>query len=280
MVASHEDTRLRFGGGTANGRQAALNRVPPRLRPSSLSSELEAAAVTSTAAGGDSSGVVARFVKQFNISEATVRARFHSNAFMKCGGLGHRRANCPKNAPIQPRANVVSGGGGGSGGRNPSNPSKSTPGVGRTGAASQGPSSRVGPVSGGSGQATQSSSFIEELIVLPGSVNVRSSDRLLIDGGVTSNFVAAAFVQQHNMGPVRPQKPVAVRMANGQPVQCKAALRQAQVAVHGHAGYYDLLMMPDLDGFDAILGRPFLRDAGAIVHHREAKICTGAPSSP
>ena len=140
----------------------------------------------------------------------------------------------------------------------------------------QGPSSRVGAVSGGSGPATQSSSFIEELIVLPGSVNECSSDRLLIDGGATSNFVAAAFVQQHNMGPVPLQKPVAVRMANGQPVQCKAALRQAQITVHGHAGYYDLLMMPDLDGFDAILGRPFLRDAGAIVHHREAKISWGS----
>ena len=140
----------------------------------------------------------------------------------------------------------------------------------------QGPSSRVGAVSGRSEPATQSSSFIEELIVLPGSVNECSSDRLLIDGGATSNFVAAAFAQRHNMGPVPLQKPVAVRMANGQPVQCNAALRQAQVTVHGHAGYYDLLMMPDLDGFDAILGRPFLRDAGAIVHHREAKIRWGS----
>jgi hypothetical protein len=114
--------------------------------------------------------------------------------------------------------------------------------------------------------------LIEELIVLPGLLNACETNRLLIDGGATSNFVAAAFVQQHDMGPVSLPKPVAVRMANGQPVNCSAALRRAQIEVHGHTGYYDMLMLPDLDGFDAILGRPFLRDAGAVVHHREAEV--------
>lgn len=103
VAANHEDVRQRYGGGSATASGRASNPAWKAPTPASAQPQhARAAAVT-----GDSSSVVARFARQYNISETIVRARFDSNACMQCGGSGHRRANCPKNAPIQPRANVA-----------------------------------------------------------------------------------------------------------------------------------------------------------------------------
>jgi hypothetical protein len=101
VAANHEDVRQRYSGGSnAATNRAGWTKTPtPTLDKSQQSAR--AAAVTSD------SPVVARFAKQFGITEATVRARFDSNSCMKCGGSGHRRANCPKDSPAQARANVV-----------------------------------------------------------------------------------------------------------------------------------------------------------------------------
>ena len=100
----------------------------------------------------------------------------------------------------------------------------------------------------------------------------RARRPLLLDSGATSNFVAADFVAANALTPESLRDPLTVRMANGQPVPCTTALRQAEVAVPGYTGRYDLLVLPDLDGFDAILGRPFLRGAGAIVDHAAGSV--------
>jgi hypothetical protein len=45
-------------------------------------------------------------------------------------------------------------------------------------------------------------------------------------------------------------------------------LQGADVEVPGHRGLHDMLVLPDIDGCDAILGRSFLKKADASVHHR------------
>lgn len=109
---------------------------------------------------------------------------------------------------------------------------------------------------------------IEHLITITGTVNSRPIKCvMLVDSGATTSFIAAAFVNQHGIGVDQLTESLLVKMANGQPVGCKLVVRQATVCVVGHTGKHDLVVLPDLDGFDVILGRSFLKEAGAIVNH-------------
>jgi hypothetical protein len=104
VAANHEDVHQRYSSGSngaANRAGTAGWTKAPTLALDKPQQSARVAAVT-----GESS-VVARFAKQFGISEAMVRARFEANSCMQCGGSGHRRVVCPKNAHIQARANVA-----------------------------------------------------------------------------------------------------------------------------------------------------------------------------
>ena len=49
-------------------------------------------------------------------------------------------------------------------------------------------------------------------------------------------------------------------------------LAGAHIVMDGYEGDHDLVIMPNLDGFDMILGRSFLQASRAVVHHETATI--------
>jgi RNase H-like domain found in reverse transcriptase/Reverse transcriptase (RNA-dependent DNA polymerase)/Integrase zinc binding domain/Retroviral aspartyl protease len=130
---------------------------------------------------------------------------------------------------------------------------------------------RAGTVSCAEGPP--SAALIEGLITLTGSIDgVRVLRSFLVDGGATSNFVSASLVQRADLTTSRLDQSLFVRMANGALVQCERMLPSALVTVSGYSGTHTFIVMDDLDGFDAILGRPFLCEAGALVDHAAAAV--------
>ena len=116
-------------------------------------------------------------------------------------------------------------------------------------------------------------SVIEELITLTGSIDgIETARPMLVDSGATSNFVDAEFVTSNRIQTTALPRSLSVRMANGEAVPCELMVKDANVRVPGHRGEHDMLVLPTLDGCDAILGRPFLVKSNACVRHAESVV--------
>ena len=116
-------------------------------------------------------------------------------------------------------------------------------------------------------RSTSSHSLIEPLIVLRGSICDGVSNSILVDSGATSNFVTTGFVQRHGLTTVELDHRLDVRMANGGLEPCTRVVRRAVVSTGTYTGHHDFVVLPALDRFDVILGRSFLKHAGAVVDH-------------
>lgn len=103
---------------------------------------------------------------------------------------------------------------------------------------------------------------------------------MLVDGGASANFVGEEFVQANRLRTQRRAREVAVTVANGGQVRCGKVVRRARIEVGEHDGTHDLVVMPRLSKFDAVLGRPFLRDAAATVNHRTARVTWDHSTTP
>jgi RNase H-like domain found in reverse transcriptase/Reverse transcriptase (RNA-dependent DNA polymerase)/Integrase zinc binding domain/Retroviral aspartyl protease/Integrase core domain len=110
-------------------------------------------------------------------------------------------------------------------------------------------------------------SLIERLIVTNGEIAGVLSSSFLVDSGATTNFISQSVVMKHHLPVEKFSQALVVRMANGQQVECNLIVNQAVIKVGTHCGAHDLVVLPELDGFEVILGRTFLKRARAVVAH-------------
>lgn len=115
--------------------------------------------------------------------------------------------------------------------------------------------------------------YITELITLPGSIGqAHSTHGILIDSGATCNFVDQSFVDRANLEVWNMPRRVKVRTADGNTIACTQKIPTAHVKLPNYHGHHEFIVVPHLDGFDAVLGRSFLKTSGAIVHHASSQV--------
>lgn len=114
---------------------------------------------------------------------------------------------------------------------------------------------------------------IAELLVFDGSVaNSPCPRRVLVDGGASCSFVDASFARTLDCEYWQLPTPLVIKTANGGKVVCSHVIAAADICIEGHRGRHDLVVMPDLDEFDVVLGRTFLQASKAIIHHEHGTI--------
>jgi hypothetical protein len=114
---------------------------------------------------------------------------------------------------------------------------------------------------------------IVDLVTMTGSIsNIRCQRPILLDSGASCNFVDKAFAEQLNIPRWNLQQRINVRMANGSVIPCSEMLPAVNISLPGYSGAHDLIIMPALDGFDVVLGRPFLKSSGAVVDHTDSTV--------
>lgn len=124
------------------------------------------------------------------------------------------------------------------------------------------------------GSARERSVQIEHLLTLPGTVGEASTGcSMLVDSGATCNFVSSKIARDMHL--VTEVLDWDIKMADGKIVRSVSVARDVQVKVTGHQGVYDLVVLPVLDDFDVILGRPFLVGSRACVDHASGTVGFG-----
>ena len=103
--------------------------------------------------------------------------------------------------------------------------------------------------------------------------------RALIDGGASCNFIDQAFANNLNIEQWQLAHQLEVDTANGDTVTCSRMIAGARIALNGYEGAHDFVLMPNLDGFDVILGRTFLQESKAVVYHENATITWPQPTA-
>ena len=114
---------------------------------------------------------------------------------------------------------------------------------------------------------------IVDLITLPGSVARVPCERpILLDGGASCNFITRSLVTRFGARSLQLPQRIQVRMANGHSILCTDVLVDVEISVPGYRGVHDLVVMPEIDGFDVVLGRPFLKSSGAVIDHLSSTV--------
>lgn len=130
------------------------------------------------------------------------------------------------------------------------------------------------------GMADQSRGFewphVEPLMTMQGLINgMQTKKPILIDSGAASNFVSIDFVERNRLSTRTLKQAFKVTLADGRPMSSVSTLDHARVQLPT-AGNYDgrhqFMVLDRLPGYDAVLGRPFLIRAGAVVDHNTDKI--------
>lgn len=115
---------------------------------------------------------------------------------------------------------------------------------------------------------------VVDLLVMDASVNsIRCPRRALIDGGASCNFIDERFANQ--IGSVLWSMPNHLKVntaASGNTVICSHIVHDALIQLPGYEGAHSFVVMPNLDGFDLILGRAFLKASGAVVCHQSSSV--------
>lgn len=86
---------------------------------------------------------------------------------------------------------------------------------------------------------------------------------VLIDGGITHNFVQDMMVRFLNLK-VQPTKPLHVMVGNGNELTCQQVCKGASLKIQGQSFLVDLHVMP-IGGTDLVLGVAWLKDLGPII---------------
>ncbi|HEY9663283.1 MAG TPA: retropepsin-like aspartic protease, partial [Allocoleopsis sp.] len=127
---------------------------------------------------------------------------------------------------------------------------------------------------------TSSQSVIEQLIEINGTIAKQPCLRpMLIDGGSSCNFISRAFAQQIQHERWRLPQRIRVKMANGSTAFCTEILHDVEISVPNYRGLHNLVVMPFIDGYDVVLGTPFLTSSGASIHYRTSTITWETTSS-
>lgn len=120
-------------------------------------------------------------------------------------------------------------------------------------------------------QASTPSNLHSSLIKLTGAIGPHSAI-VLVDCGATGNFVSSSFVRQHQLSVTAPasEAPL-VTLANGTSKSSPGTLVAAPVRI---GSYTDSLsfIVTELDGYDVILGMPWLSQYNPTVDWRGATL--------
>lgn len=123
---------------------------------------------------------------------------------------------------------------------------------------------------------SQSTSDAEvvDLLVFDASINaVQCPRRALVDGGASCNFIDRRFAEQIGVDTWEMPRQLKVNTAaSGNTVTCSHIVHDAVLQLNGYEGAHSFVVMPDLDGFDVILGRAFLKSSRALVCHHSSTI--------
>lgn len=130
------------------------------------------------------------------------------------------------------------------------------------------------------GMADQAKGFhwpdIQPLLTVYGMINEKECKLpILIDSGASANFVSGDFVSRHKLTTRHFKQPFKVCLADGKKMSAASALDRAVVHLPGmdqYRGRHQFMVLDDLQGYDAVLGRAFLVKSGAVVDHRNDSI--------
>ena len=95
---------------------------------------------------------------------------------------------------------------------------------------------------------------------------------MLIDSGASCNFLDQTFADRLELESWKLPRCLKVRTADGSTIRCDRMLSSARITVPGYTGTHDFVIMPQLDGFDVVLGRAFLKASQALVCHATASV--------
>lgn len=131
-----------------------------------------------------------------------------------------------------------------------------------------------------SARTTHANVNITDLLTVSGSVNdVPCSRPMLLDSGASCNFVSRSLARNLQLPESQLVDQLEVRTANGDMMVCGTAVLDASITVPGHKGEHDLVVVPNLDGYDIVLGRSFLKRSRAVVSHDTGTITWPAQSA-
>ena len=121
------------------------------------------------------------------------------------------------------------------------------------------------------------------LMTLTGTVDGKLCKKLfLLDSGASMNFISGEFVAQHSLRTRELKQAFKIRLADGTPLSCTSVIDTARIDLSGenaYAGTHQLMVLHGLCGHDVVLGRPFLRRAGAVVDHEKDHIEWRSPKN-
>ena len=106
-----------------------------------------------------------------------------------------------------------------------------------------------------------------ELITLAGNINNTSSTAILIDSGASCNFISASFATRAQIVPWNLAQKLQVKTASGHTMCCSLIAPSTPVKLPGYEGHHDFIIVSDLDTYDVVLGRTFLKHSHAFVDH-------------
>lgn len=115
---------------------------------------------------------------------------------------------------------------------------------------------------------------VVDLLVLDASINaIRCPRRALVDGGASCNFIDRNFAGHIGVDLWEMPRHLKVSTAaSGNIVTCTQMIHDSLIQLPGYEGTHSFVVMPDLDGFDVILGRAFLKSSRALVCHHSSTI--------
>ena len=89
---------------------------------------------------------------------------------------------------------------------------------------------------------------------------------ILIDSGSTGNFVSTQFLQQHGIRSESRLGVQPVKMTNGVLVGCKGYISKIKFRMNKYSDTLrDVDVLPELEGCDMILGKPWLTDVNPVI---------------
>ena len=99
----------------------------------------------------------------------------------------------------------------------------------------------------------------QRLLVVTVTVNAVPC-RLLVDSGASRNFISHAWLKQHHIRPSNLRLPLRIRLADGTINATAQELPNATVNFTSDFSYCSSFVATALQGYDGILGKPFLAD--------------------
>jgi hypothetical protein len=114
------------------------------------------------------------------------------------------------------------------------------------------------------------------LLKLPASISSHPVT-ILIDSGSTGNFISNQLVDLQRINTQQANRPTEVTLADGSKQLTNRIARNVNVKIKGYEEQIDLMVLT-LNGYDAILGMPWLKHANPHINWKEQTVCVTTPT--